>query len=483
MFRSLDRAGSYGKTKRDLGFFDRAAPYAGAVSGFVLGGILANVPGAVVGAKMGYERGKNFTKKKSMAAYTMKRKNSVTSSSVSKKKQRVAKKRARPMGSRKKRRGLKRFNRKKRKYRKTSKKSRYLAKTHGYEYTVETYGKINDPNCVYLKHSTHYVEMLAKTICGAMIRKIFSMAGYQLGDSDQVLSTAGPGSTDGGWRLIYSYMDPGNQSATQLPIFTSAGGVSLDTILDTWTALTDHYQSLLINGIQVSPLSLTLQMEDQGAISSAYRTECQLLLQNEVLNVQVWSHLRVQNRTLNPSGTNDVEVVDNQPLTGKLYTFKHADPRVAFSTYTPSSATTDQPINGIHTKGIEGVRGASLPVKYQEPPAKSKFQNCVSVVPVQLPVGDTKECKFGHKFTGKFQGLMERLRPERGFITNADIGKTFLTLGKSQMLAFEETIKTANTQPITVGYERQYTVGAWLVTRKPIHFMSRYVTQNLDYTS
>lgn len=228
--------------------------YVGAASGAALGLIAANVPGMVYGAKLGYNWGKKRKSVEEIAGKKRKNLPDFSQMRTPSKKRRlsIATPSTRRSGivyrssmnrtSRvnKARKAMKRYV--KSKPRKNNKKKKYTRKVRkakdpfltsrqlGMEVKIETYGRIKDDHCVYIKHSTQYVGAMAKAIMGALIRKVYSKTGYDTPNFDTVLSSIGVvGNNASDWRLILSVQDIQGGQVTQR-VYDVATTDSVDSI-------------------------------------------------------------------------------------------------------------------------------------------------------------------------------------------------------------------------------------------------------------
>lgn len=390
----------------------------------------------------------------------------------------------------KRRRAVKRYARKRRRVNKKNLKPNVL-RSKGYESKVETYGAITDAHCVYLKHSSFHIEHIAETISAALIRKLFKKMGYDIPDMDIILSGVGPGTPDASkYRLLFQTIDPA--STTGLVDFYAFTFAATDTLADVARnvsspkTLYNYLVGYMLDKNDVEALSLELQVSDNsGSPGPNFITFARIDMQNEYLYLNVRSVLRMQNRTLAPAGTEGqdtarlTDVVDNQPLSGKVFTFKHGDPRLRYGSQPPlisqggvsfGSGDTAQ-IGGVNWTGFDLIRATTLPNKYEEPPNKDHFVNCVSAKKFVLNVGACMQTGLSWRVHGRFTNVLKKFKPQRGTTSITSLDRVFKIAGKSQLVCMEEFIRTENANTVKVGYEREYSCAASLVT-KPKSSMS-----------
>lgn len=168
--------------------------------------------------------------------------------------------------------------------------------------------------------------------------------------------------------------------------------------------------------------------------------------------------------------------------------FNHGDPRFN-NLYTGDTAAGYNMLDGILKRGIELTGSASSSnANFQNPPKKSFFSNCVSVKNVGLPVGESQQSGIAWSCTGQAENFLAKLMsiftaPVNG-VSTGPTAKAYGVKGKSQIIALQEYLHTANTNKITVGYERQYTIGCYVSKKKKgITFESRFSSEAYNVTT
>lgn len=458
----------------------------GGIRDILVGGLIGNVPGAIYGGYRHYKYHNKAKKNLPKNSRNMdnnfrtptRRRRRLSSGSVL-----FTPGSYRSTGSRRslrigtpfrRRRGVQRYRVNKRKfYRKNNKKmKRYRKKrvkklvsvdkshTHGYKARNETFGTVTDEHCVYMKHSSWNRPQLCTAICGALIRKLFRIGGIDLAELDQVvpgLGTAGAAAT---YRLLFWEYDPSTNGVTQRT-FDTTGVSNLENMITGFTDLYNFFLAYLGNASNNEPHSMMLQIEDTTIAVAAYRTIASLNLQNEVMTMMVTSRLRYQNRTLAPltgDQANQIEVVQNQPLSGRVINFKNADTRTKMAI---ASAPTNVPFNGIDEYGLELWGNSTVASYYQEPPVKGSFLNSTTSNSVLIGPGDTQQISVSYHYYGKMANVLKKFKP-----TRASLGKFHGLIGRSQLIALEETIRTDHANKIVVGYEREHTCSVWFTTKR-----------------
>ena len=335
----------------------------------------------------------------------------------------------------------------------------------GYHLTDETYGRIEDPDCVYLGHSTYNQDLMVSALTGCLLRKLFKIAGISISNTTQVLSLSrapvAPVPVDAdGWRIQYGYHDP---TSTSVPLSTVAyvttATDTLQTIVQNFGAMRSSIATYFANQTDnAQPYSLTLQIPDNTDFLVSYRTVAYIDLQQQYFYIHVTSNMVIQNRSAPSDATTasekfDSERLDNQPLQGYQYEFKNADPRVSAVVSSPL-VSGNIAFNYIASSGLLLLRGGQFGLpQFQEPPVPKYFKNCTKSSKIKLQPGNIKRSIVYYCYKGTLSSLVKQLRVEKqGFWVSG-------VWGKCKMIALEELIRTSSTNPIKCQYERESKVG------------------------
>ena len=410
---------------------------AAGLSGAALGAISGGPSGAAIGGLLGYRAGSKSPTNRRIGVYS---------------------------GSK-----IGRFNRKKSKL---SAETKALRK--GYHCTSELHANVADAHCVYLAHSTSHYGLLIKTFTGAMLRKLFLKAGLSIPSRDQELPLFSQFDSDG-FKIVYTFQNPVTGAAGTIEYIT-VNDQSLTAVINAWTALSTHFNSIFLVANGVEPQCIALYSSDRNIADTNWRLASQLNLRNEIINWHFVSEMKVQNRTsgaLAEAGDiGDADRVDQQPLQGYLYTFKGGEPRLKHTTN--NLLNDDEKLSRIREYGQNQIPSSLLPQPFQEPPVPKIWSNCTGASKVLLQPGDIKFTKISHRFRGKVPTLFKKLKTtfnESGFLKGIP--------GKSQILALEEYMRTPASNQILVGFERELKLGCWLDSGKTVDvFTSDYSEAN-----
>lgn len=351
----------------------------------------------------------------------------------------------------------------------------------GYHITGEIHGVVQDPHCAYVSHSTLNMPELGKAIMGAMVRKVFKKAGIEPVTHSMNLQGAGTAATyPAQYELVYEIVNPITAGIVAYShVFPTAPAITytFDDIIADFNTMRGHILDFLYKDVETEPLRLHLFQIDAGSEGAqAYKNLAILQLTDETLHVCAISTLAIQNRSAGEnatgSGTNvdpnslyNLDRVDNQPVKGLLYEFKHASPmlRVPAVTYplTAGALEVNTQLQNMQDFGVRLVRSAELKQDYWEPPNPKAFANLKAAHKVSLQPGDIKRCSVAHQWKGTFTSLFKKLGPRTNVIGYYHGGP-----GYSQTVCLEEVIRTSGGNPITLNYEREHKVGVYLTTNK-----------------
>lgn len=361
----------------------------------------------------------------------------------------------------------------------------------GYAKTEELYGLVNDPHCVYVAHSTFHLDNYCKVIYGALLRKLFRKAGIDVSSSD------GPIDLEGGAFIpvhrisVYVvYPDSGLQTVQTKTL--SPGVSTLEGIISSSTTILDLFKDYITNNdanYEFSRMVLEVSDQETSSVTPDYdwKVSASMDLYNEHMHMFISSKLQIQNRTQGALATTDAgnleERIDAQPLTGRLLSFSHGDPRfneLYRATFGPNKVYF---INGTSNSGINLVRAEQLPSNFSEPLVPKNFANCNGASVVSLEPGMIKSCYLTYKFGGKLINVLKTMRVRMRDKASGDFDLNTGIRGKSQMLILEERIRTTSANKVTVSYEREYKIGCYFTTKKPTTIVQTYFSDSFNNTT
>lgn len=379
------------------------------------------------------------------------------------------------------------------KTRKLKKTTMALALAKGYHTTEETYGTVEDRHCVYVTHSTWKPAQTARTIAGALLRKLFLRAGCPVANKDQEITSLTNDNSEG-WRIRYVVKNPINNATA---IYVDAILPDNRSLKDLFTLECLPFVNHLIDYIENEgdrsaagrnePYKLELYYTNKiGETTTIVGLASQIWIMQEHMKLSIKSDVKLQNRSAGSQASADdrwdLDRVDNVPIAGFRYNFTSGDPRLkAPAIYGVGPVHDDRYINRINVEGLNVVLATQMwNDDLTEPPNGWIFANCNGKRKVLLQPGEMKKGVIKYELSGKFLNVLHKLRCTRTWDDPANVKFAVGCLGRSEMYCFEEKIHTDATNKITVQYERQIVMGCVLKTTKMPAFTTDYVSKELS---
>lgn len=491
--------------------------YLGGFAGATLGYIVGDVPGAALGYKLGSSAGKFLPQNKSMDSGYGSRKRKMSNSGPQRASKLVKFNRAsassarlsrpaflnrlgykigrngRPIRKATKRGGKRKVAKRsafsvksgvytgkgaRTKKNKQTTESRCLSQ--GYLKTIEQYGSVNDPDCVYLTHSTAYLIELASTINCALLRKILTKAGFKITSTNTELSVSLPAvgsealSKSDGLKFVYTCKDQAT-NVYRVYEYDTLDNQNFNSLCYLWTDMTNRLIDYFRNdGTTFEPYKLAVFRKDFTLTTPSWNLGAEMYLEDCNIEIHMMSNLVIQNRTLASLDTVGTALdqilsdrIDAQPLKGYVYEFKNADPRVKNSALSKPFALEFQNIlwGSIRDTGMRLIRGneytgnvagSTTWAGATEPFVPQYFANCTKSAKILLQPGEMKKFSFNWNLKGKIVNVIKKLRVTKWDTTSSNISGMS---GHSQMIALEEVMRTPSVNKVTVGYERELKLG------------------------
>lgn len=354
----------------------------------------------------------------------------------------------------------------------------------GYHSTEETYGRVEDPHTLYIQHSTWNLDLYARTIQGAILRKLIRKAGYTVQDSNQELPFYDHINSSG---VVFEYVVKTPTDGTfQVYPLTTGNNQTFENVIDNFSDMRTHLRNYLLNTDFREPSEIHMYVSE---VNGAFKQlAASLNLKSEIITLWAGSSLVVQNRSSGAqAGESDkfeLDRIDNVPVKGIIYQFKHADPRLKH--VSDIAIVQEDRLNRNPELGLGLIQGTTdLLSQYQELPQPKRWVNCYRTSNIILQPGTMKKTYIQTKFKGRLVNVMKMLRCELFTPSNPPVpGDGFVSgvMGKCQIVGIEEKIRTAAVNPITITYQREIKVGVVLKTMKPTPILSKLTTREVDNT-
>lgn len=364
----------------------------------------------------------------------------------------------------------------------TSKKTVFQSK--GFVQNDETYGNVADPDCVYVGHTTFDLEIYAKVIAYAILRKLLNKGGWFPTEIDQDLALSGISNSSSGYFFILTLagvVDTAGGAQT----FYSTGFTEDMENLNTNLGLATKIQAQMANlgtsatgqdGNSFEFVELSLHYGD-GTDLNRKSLISKIDFRSEKIDVFCRSELVLQNRTKGATSSDvDATAIDNQMLQGYMYEgngvpiTKTSNPqndmfwdlnRVTKTGLILAQANGNPfPVSGGGTPVVTSMN----PV-YKEPPIPASFMNCKKSKSVLLQSGQYGRFVLYSKFHGLFNVVLGKTLVYTGRDGSTNLWRKFIRApGKFQFLALEEVLNSGSTNKIDIAWQVQRTAGAYLTT-------------------
>lgn len=356
----------------------------------------------------------------------------------------------------------------------------------GFKNTMEITGRVTDPDCVYVGHSTTSGHRILSVFLQAALRKLVEKStGQQIGNmKEPLIGIFGGGATHIRLVLNLKTLTTGAIASVDKvlaatdSIYTIVG----DTAAGTGPGWPDLYNFWVnycmaaggaVPGSVQQPYTLELY---SGVNNTAYMMLGQLFFPRENINLWITSHLKIQNRSKAADGDADADDVSRNPIQGKLYQFNSSTPRCVTKNMQNIEIIPDN--TGVITERAGDFPGESEDVM-REPPEFSYFRGLTKKGYVRLQPGHIKRDVLNWKLSMSCHKFFEKLdwRPSTALIATA---YQYKAMGKCTMIALEDVINVNLLQDIDIAYEVNRVERCYLTTGKrtaALGLMS-IVTQN-----
>jgi hypothetical protein len=317
---------------------------------------------------------------------------------------------------------------------------------------------------VYIAHHTLPPFAVGSTVCLAMLKKLFTDAKFHIKNDEELLLNGAY--YDGIVRLDYKTKD-GN--ALQSQDFTvTAASTTLESLAN---AVMLWFQGLFSSGHSYQMLILRFYMQ-YGTLTNALDLKSEMDLTNAYVDIFGKSIMKVQNRTVNSTGNDQADDVDNVPLQGRIYEYK-SNGTVYRDFNRPTAADVSMITTHNSVGCLPGPGAYSLPSEtdtqfYKELPDRTQFVGCYKMAPTSLDPGYIKTSQIVDKINMSFTKLFPLIWGQSQ--SNAN-GTSQFWLGHSQLMGFEKKINAVamtTENQFNVAYEKQGEVGVIFKVKKSI---------------
>lgn len=350
---------------------------------------------------------------------------------------------------------------------------------NGFKITTEVTGTVSDPDCVYLGHTTFSGYQAVALAQQCLLRKLFLKAGYsinamteKIGESFRLELTT-KNDTDG---VITAYTyDPAITETIFDIVGDPASGVT-GTFANLFNVTLSYIIGATSNDLAVTaPWQLNLYVLDT-AVANTFRKICSLPLREMNIHLKVKSELKIQNRSVSASGSENTDTVNNNPIEGRSYSFKTAAPRSKIDGMHLIEAVPD--FTGVITSRASAMptTGSSTSTDrvLKEPPPASVFWNQSTTKKVRLEPGHIKSDYVRHTMKMSYIKWLDMFIVRNAATDATGNYKQQKLPGSCTLFAFEDTINLNSTYYITCAYECNREVECMFTQMKPRASLGQY---------
>lgn len=311
---------------------------------------------------------------------------------------------------------------------------------------------------VYVAHSTMPVIKVADAMIRATIKKLFAIAGHSIkNDTEIILSGA---YYDGIIRLAHKEKDGEIEKFVDFAVTAASSTLgSLSTAVYTWMSGLSSSN----NNFQLLTLRFYMQY---GTLATAIDLRSEIDLAQTKVKLYSRSVLKIQNRTINSTGNDQADDVDNVPLEGRMFEFKTNG--TIYRDYNQPSApersmVTTSTGTGCLQTPLPSETGTSF---FQELPERTQFVGCYSTAKSVLNPGQMRDSKMVDQQTIGFQKLFHTIFA----YSLSNIGGTNqYWIGRTRIFGFEKKLNAVamtTENQFHVAFEHQIEIGADILINK-----------------
>lgn len=309
-----------------------------------------------------------------------------------------------------------------------------------------------DVQTTYVGHATATPEMLFEEFVYSLVKWIAVKMQYEFTDFKSQIKPFGD-------NYVFELTVKNNMdaTATNLPVFTAITGSSR------WQDLADDFTAKIQNWLAVHPYGSLVALRMYSANTGRYDFRSFDLTRASIVH-GCKSTLKIQNRTINSAGNDEVDDVDNVPLYGKSYEGNgnylkyHANQATQEPYWISVGAGTTGPAGG-NTIGLIDVNYAAASTgkaghPLSEPPKPSQLQNVARSGKAHLDPGEIKTSVLYHRIKMNVNTFLRKMmifNETTLFTIRKDI-----KLGNYRIFAFEKMLKVGaetSTTQMKLAYE------------------------------
>jgi len=339
--------------------------------------------------------------------------------------------------------------------------------------TTESIGNVTDNNCVYLMAESVNSRDAIFMLLTAMMRKLLEKCQIRVNGIDDPLFERVAGVSTVGYTVRLFKQNPVSGAMVYID--------HLITSLDTFGVLCEAFRNDFevycsgfgeLDNSNMQELYKFVVFTGTGS-EVPYQVHAEMLFNETFIDLYCKCSIKVQNRTKSSTGSEDAENITNNPLQGRIYTFKGVPKPKANGFVNGGSnpgmyAFERMPYN----KAVSGFggTGAGLDASLKEPPHPKLFWNCYKAGALRLEPGEIKSFNQVARKTGNILKMLKSIRLQ------LDAAGAFSTYSifPVQMIAMEDVINANDEQTISIQYEVQRELGVKCYSKQKKYYKTQY---------
>lgn len=363
------------------------------------------------------------------------------------------------------------------KYKKTKED---LFSAYGFYKVNEQYGTVNGSESLYIAANGFRMSSFSYTLAIAMLRKLFRLIGREINDANAPIVDV---SASEMYKLtMYYETDAAGHAKIEYLTIADESLLSLAYNSQIVPKIEDYIQGVagaaILTRIDLSIIDNVTTVTTPPDLFKIPRFLACLNLKNEKVRLYLSCSVVIQNRTKGASeNSNNVDVVDSQPLKGYLYYFKKNTPQTKMQSWVgPPYTRIWAPFERTNTEGIMLINGNNaVDEAMKDPPTPTFFSNCSKASSVKLEPGAMKKFKVQNDYIKYYAEILRLAARFNGSVTYKR-----QNIADTMMIGLEEILNSGSANKITVQYEGENCTGAYFVTGPVPTMKKMYEQQNVN---
>lgn len=329
----------------------------------------------------------------------------------------------------------------------------------------------NQIGCCWIGSTAIIHRPFEKLVLLSILREMVNNSGHDFNNGDELVQGTVTTIASATGQLKYGYRQNGDQTVVERSVDIGQTNKWND-VVESWY---NDMNTTISNFNQFNFEYVALRVYDQTSGSSGGLISQMPLYNLNMRGLKIKfscsSTMFVQNRTQATDGDDSAEVIDTNPLMGKIYVINDTYVNAGLSTFNPGVSWGQPTIDtGYIQLQPNNWTNAQTKQQFARPFHHKNIDRCYTSAKITLQPGEIKKNTVTFKDYVYFDTLfLKTFMP--GLVANANSRRFPFHYGKSQLMAFEKVVRsgTATTSKIAIACTlRTYmTVEAQAVKKRP----------------